>query len=80
MNSAGIDGQIHHHLGAHHGWTLPPGVWATEYDEKSDRRSTENMIELFREIFPEHPPNPVDCNAAGTSLNATVDVRTLPSA
>lgn len=77
MNEHGVDWQIHHHSGIKHGWALPPGVWATEYDEKSDRRSTNNMIALFREVFPEHPPHPVAFNAAGASLNVMVDASLL---
>jgi len=77
MGSAQVDWQIHHHSGIKHGWTLPPGVWATEYDEKSDIRSTDNMIQLFREIFPDHPPRPVSCNAAGAPLNVPIDIRLL---
>ena len=79
MNDAGVDWQIHHHSGAKHGWALPPGVWATEYDELVDARSTVNMLELFREVFPDHPPLPVDTNASGAPLHATVDARLLPS-
>jgi len=77
MDEQGVDWQIHHHSGAKHGWALPPGVWATEYDEKVDRRSTNNMIQLFREIFPDHPPTPTRFNGAGSTINVAVDIRML---
>jgi len=77
MDEAGVDWQIHHHSGAKHGWALPPGVWATEYDEKVDVRSTNNMIQLFREIFPDHPPTPTRFNGAGSVINVAVDIRML---
>lgn len=77
MDAAGVDWQIHHHSGAKHGWALPPGVWATEYDEKVDVRSTNNMIQLFREIFPDHPPTPTRFNGAGSVINVAVDIRML---
>mmetsp|Transcript_29451 Transcript_29451/g.77182 ORF Transcript_29451/g.77182 Transcript_29451/m.77182 type:complete len:307 (+) Transcript_29451:33-953(+) len=78
MGAASVDWQIHHHGGVQHGWALPPGVWATEYDELRDVRSTNNMLALFREVFPEHPPLPVPFNAAGASLSPlAVDTRLL---
>jgi hypothetical protein len=52
-------------------------VWATEYDEKVDVRSTNNMIQLFREIFPDHPPTPTRFNGAGSVINVAVDIRML---
>ena len=30
MGDAGINWQFHNHSQIKHGWTLPPGVWATE--------------------------------------------------
>jgi hypothetical protein len=80
MNAAGVHWQFHNHAGIEHGWTLPPGVWATEYDETADARSTQNMIQLLREIFPDHPPRPVPFNAAGAPLEMLVDLRLLDPA
>ena len=68
MNDAGVNWRINHHAGIHHGWTLPPGVWATEYDEKADRRATISMITTFAEVFPQFAIQPVECNAAGAKL------------
>ena len=48
MNEHGVDWQLHHHSQTKHGWALPPGVWATEYDARSDRRSTTHMIGASR--------------------------------
>ena len=36
--------------------------------EATDRRSTMSMLSLFREIFPGVPQNPVERNAAGTTI------------
>ena len=72
MNDNKIDWQIHHHAQTKHGWALPSGVWATEYHEISDRRSTNAMISLFADIFPNFPINPVECNAAGTRLGRVI--------
>ena len=35
------------------------------------------MIQLFAEIWPDYPPRPVPCNAAGAALNIGVDLRLL---
>jgi len=36
--------------------------------ESADRRSTQNMLALFRELFPDVPQNSVARNAAGTFI------------
>lgn len=57
--------------------TLLRGHANGRYDEQADIRSTHNMIQLFREIFPDHPPRPCSHNAAGAPINVAVDVRLL---
>lgn len=60
--------RFHNHAGIdERGWALPPGVWATEYDEETDARSTHNMIQLLKEIFPDHPPRPVITPSSSSS-------------
>jgi dienelactone hydrolase len=78
FNDAGVNWQINNHSQTHHGWALPPGVWATEYDEHSDRRSTNSMISFFAELFPDFAIQPVECNAAGTKLGQAIN--TTPDA
>lgn len=68
MDGQGIDWRVHNHGQAKHGFALPAGVWATEYDEHADRRSTLSMISLFAELWPEFEVRDVERNAAGTVL------------
>lgn len=79
MNANGIDWRIHHYSQTPHGWALPPGVWATAYNELSDRRSTNSMISFFSELFPEFPVQPVECNAAGTRLGQVISPSVSPN-
>lgn len=69
MDAAGVDWVFHHHANTPHGFALatrigPPG----RLYEPADRRSTMSMLDLFREIFPGIPQNPVSPNAAGTRI------------
>lgn len=69
MDAAGVDWILHHHARTPHGFALPPSLGPPGcLHEASDRRSTENMLTLFREIFPGVPQCCVDRNAAGTKL------------
>ncbi len=69
MNGAGVDWSFHHYANTPHGFALaktlgPPG----RLFEPTDRRSTMNMLNLFREIFPGVAQNPVAHNASGTRI------------
>eukprot|EP00756_Hemistasia_phaeocysticola_P063648 Hpha_TRINITY_DN7127_c0_g1::TRINITY_DN7127_c0_g1_i1::g.29816::m.29816 len=69
FNKHNVDWRFHNHAKTPHGFALPPGVWATGYNEAADRRSTLSMISLFSEVWPEvHPDLSVRRNAAGTLL------------
>merc|ERR1712146_883677 len=73
MDQHGIDWQFHNHAQTPHGFALPPGVWATDYNEAAVRRSTLSMISLFAETWPEFFPDPtVTHNAAGARLGQAV--------
>jgi dienelactone hydrolase len=55
MRDAGVDWQLHVYGGAVHSFTNPrasganlPGI---AYDERTDRRSWQAMLDLFREVF-----------------------------
>ena len=69
MNEAGVDWVFHHHAATPHGFALPATLGPPgRMHEATDRRSTGNMLGLFREIFPGIPQNSVAHNAAGTSI------------
>ena len=69
MDAAGVDWIFHHHAHTPHGFALPPTLGPPgRLFEAADRRSTVNMLSLFREIFPGIAQNPVERNAAGTSI------------
>ena len=69
MNEAGVDWNFHDHSGTPHGFALPPTLGPSGHlHENSDRRSTMNMLSLFKEVFPGVPQNHVDRNAAGTTI------------
>ena len=69
MDAAGVDWVFHHHAKTPHGFALPATLGPPgRLHEATDRRSTVNMLSLFREIFPGVPQNPVAHNAAGTSI------------
>ena len=71
MNEAGVDWNFHDHSGTPHGFALPPTLGPPGHlHESSDRRSTMNMLSLFKEIFPGVPQNYVARNAAGTAIPA----------
>ncbi|MDA0789225.1 MAG: dienelactone hydrolase family protein [Proteobacteria bacterium] len=69
MDAAGVDWSFHHHARTPHGFALPATLGPPgRLHEATDRRSTVNMLSLFREIFPGVKQNPVSHNAAGTSI------------
>ena len=69
MDEAGVDWIIHEHAGTPHGFALPPTLGPPgSLHEATDRRSTMNMLSLFREVFPGVAQAPVAHNAAGTAI------------
>ena len=69
MDEAGVDWIFSHHARTPHGFALPATLGPPgRLHEATDRRSTVNMLSLFREIFPVVAQNPVAHNAAGTSI------------
>jgi len=69
MNRAGVDWNFHHHARTPHGFALPPSLGPPgKLYEAADRRSTMNMLSLFREIFPKVSQNPIPFNACGTLI------------
>ena len=69
MNEAGVDWTFNHHAHTPHGFALPPTLGPPDrLYEPADRRSTVNMLSLFREIFPGVPQQAVSHNAAGTAI------------
>lgn len=73
MDEQKVDWQFHNHAQTPHGFALPLGVWATDYNEAADRRSTLSMISLFVETWPEFSPDTsVSHNAAGAPLGQVI--------
>ena len=69
MDNAGVDWNFHEHSRAPHGFALPPTLGPPGcLNETADRRSTMNMLNLFKEIFPNVNQNSVKNNAAGTTI------------
>ena len=69
MDDAGVQWIFSHHAKTPHGFALPPTLGPPgRLHEASDRRSTVNMLSLFREVFPGVKQNPVSYNAAGTAI------------
>lgn len=69
MDDAGVQWIFSHHAKTPHGFALPPTLGPPgRLHEASDRRSTVNMLSLFREVFPGVRQNPVSHNAAGTAI------------
>jgi dienelactone hydrolase len=69
MDAAGVDWIFHHHAKTPHGFALPRTLLNPGHlHESTDRRSTMNMLCLFREVFPGVPQAPVAFNASGTSI------------
>ena len=71
MDEAGVEWVFSHHARTPHGFALAPTLGPPgRLHEASDRRSTVNMLGLFREIFPGVPQNYVARNASGTTIPA----------
>ena len=69
MDEAGVDWSFHHHAKTPHGFALPPRLGPPgRLHEAADRRSTQNMLSLFKELFPHVVQNPVTNNASGTRI------------
>lgn len=69
MDEAGVDWNFHHYAATPHGFALPPRIGPPgRLYEPADRRSTLNMLNLLREVFPDVPQNRVTHNAAGTRI------------
>ena len=69
MDAAGVDWVFHQYAQTPHGFALPPTLGPPgRLFEAADRRSTMSMLNLFREIFPNIPQNPVAHNASGTAI------------
>ena len=69
MDAANVDWSFHDHAKTPHGFALPiqlgpPG----KLHEAADRRSTQNMLSLFRELYPDIKQQAVSPNAAGTTI------------
>ena len=69
MDDAGVQWMFNHHAKTPHGFALPATLGPPgRLHEATDRRSTVNMLSLFREAFPGVPQNAVSPNAAGTAI------------
>ncbi|MFT4632873.1 MAG: dienelactone hydrolase [Candidatus Pseudothioglobus sp.] len=69
MDAAGVDWVFNQYAQTPHGFALPPTLGPPGHlFEAADRRSTMNMLNLFREVFPGVPQNVVSVNAAGTAI------------
>merc|ERR1719203_1727022 len=70
MAEAGVTVRWHELEGAGHGFALAPCVWGgtTEYHAEGDRQSTVNMLQLFRDLWPDVEQQAVPKNAAGTTI------------
>lgn len=69
MSEAGVDWTFNHHAHTPHGFALPPTLGPPGHlYEPADRRSTVNMLAMFREVFPGYEQKPVAHNAAGTYI------------
>ena len=69
MDAAGVDWSFVDHAKTPHGFALPARIGPPGHlHEAADRRSTMNMLSLFREVFPGVHQNSVPNNASGTSI------------
>lgn len=69
MDAAGVDWVFNQYAQTPHGFALPPTLGPPGHlHDGADRRSTMNMLNLFREVFPGVIQNPVAFNAAGTAI------------
>ena len=69
MDAAGIDWNFHHHAKTPHGFALPARLGPPgKLHEAADRRSTQNMLSLLRELYANVVQKPTSPNAAGTKI------------
>ena len=69
MDDAGVDWSFVDHAKTPHGFALPARIGPPGHlHEAADRRSTQNMLSLLREVSPTVIPNSLDYNAAGTRI------------
>ena len=69
MDAAGIDWNFHHHAKTPHGFALPTRLGPPgKLHEATDRRSTQNMLSLLRELYTHVQQKPTSPNAAGTKI------------
>ncbi|MCO4830155.1 MAG: dienelactone hydrolase family protein [Gammaproteobacteria bacterium] len=69
MDGAGVDWCFVDHAKTPHGFALPSRIGPPGHlHEGADRRSTQNMLSLLREVFPDVEQAKVDRNAAGTKI------------
>lgn len=69
MDAAGVDWTFNNHAQTPHGFALPETLGPPgRLHEATDRRSTMNMLSLFREIFPGITQTPMAHNGAGTAI------------
>ena len=69
MDAAGIDWNFHHHAKTPHGFALPTRLGPPgKLHEAADRRSTQNMLSLLRELYTHVEQKPTSPNAAGTKI------------
>lgn len=65
MNAAGVDWTFHTYSATPHGFAL---LGDAGYTEHADRRSTQAMLALFAELWPEVSQKYVPTNACGTTM------------
>ena len=69
MDGAGVDWSFVDHAKTPHGFALPGRIGPPgQLHEGADRRSTQNMLSLLKEVFPDVKQARVECNAAGTKI------------
>ena len=69
VDAAGIDWNFHHHAKTPHGFALPTRLGPPgKLHEAADRRSTQNMLSLLRELYANVVQKPTSPNAAGTKI------------
>lgn len=66
MLPAGVDLVFENHAEAPHGFALAPRIG--HHHERSDRRSTQSMLSILREVFPHVQQQLVEKNACGTTI------------
>jgi dienelactone hydrolase len=79
MCEAGVDLVWHDYAHTDHGFALPKTLGAPGHlSDKADRRSTENMLGMFRTAWPDVVQSVVEFNAAGTRISSAVHASAGP--